>query len=79
MIVELGVKVPLTNIEAGVMAYDPRAPQRDHAAAVGAEMADVVRDAGKPSASLYRTGTLDHLLESRSPLDALVANDPLER
>jgi hypothetical protein len=75
MIVELGVRVPLTNIEAGVMTYDPSGPSRDHAAAASAEGADLVRDAGKPSASLYRESPLDELLSRPSSLDKLLGDD----
>lgn len=78
MIIELGVRVPLTDLKLEAMLYDPEAQKRDHAVAMGHQGQDVVRDANKPSASLRREGALDHLLNTPSPLDDLLKDDSID-
>jgi hypothetical protein len=78
MFYKLGVNLPIVGVGVSVMSWDPKAPERDHATTMGSEGADLVRDAGKPSASLYRAGALDRLLETPSPLDDLLGNDTLD-
>lgn len=77
MIVELGIRVPLTNLEVEMITYDPEARERDHASAMEVQGADIVRDAGKPSASLYRETAFDRLLSSPSTLDEFRRDDPV--
>lgn len=77
MFYKLGVNLPIVGVGVAVMSYDARAPERDHATTMGAEGADVVRDAGKPSASLHRAGALDRLLAEPSTLDDLLERDTL--
>jgi hypothetical protein len=75
MFYKLSVNVPVVEIGVSAMSFDPRAPERDHAATMASEGADIVRDANKPSTSLHRASALDHLLSTPSQLDELLAEN----
>jgi len=78
MLIELGVRIPLTGVKLDATMYDPKASERDHAVEMSSYGADIVRDANKPSASLCRETALDHLLRSPSALDPFLEHDTID-
>ena len=77
MLFYLGVNVPIVNLGVGVTNMSPHAADSDPAVQQVHDSGDVVRDAGRPSPSTRREGTLDRLIGTPSPLDDLLRDDTL--
>jgi hypothetical protein len=77
MLLYLGVNVPIVNLGIAITNMSPHAADSDRAVQQVHEGGDVVRDAGRPSPSTRREGTLDRLIGTPSPLDELLRDDTL--
>ena len=79
MFYQLDVRVPLTDAWLEVTTYDRHRCEADSAMQMAHGAGDVVRDANKPSASLYQApayqGGLDRLLGTPSALEQMLAQD----
>ena len=70
MSIEIGVRIPATNVSADVMLASRSQQKNDMAVETQHETGDVVRAASRPS-PLEAPGPLEQLLDTPSPLDRL--------
>jgi len=74
MSIEIGARVPLSNVSLGASLASPRQQKNDEAAATQELTGDIIRDAGRP-AQLLQDGPLEQLLGTPSPLDRLAGTN----